>query len=88
MIRYALVAFDSTHQALAAEPILAAIGGRVCPVLREISASCGMAIRLDMSKADTACDMLSRRGVTAWAMYEIAQSGYAIISSNVYRRAD
>ena len=41
-----LLAFDSTHAALAAQKALAGYSPQVIPTPREISAGCGMALRL------------------------------------------
>lgn len=43
--RQYVVAFDSTHAAMAAASVLEARGARVMPTPRVISASCGMSLR-------------------------------------------
>ena len=77
---YALFAFDSTHQAIAAERLLTPLGGRVCPVLREITASCGVAIRIDTAFAGAAKKLLRGASVSGWRLYGVRQRGCNVVS--------
>ena len=53
---YYLLAFDSTHTAIAADRLLKPFGAAIMPTLRSISASCGMSLRL---RTETVSDALS-----------------------------
>ncbi len=49
-----VIAFESTHAALAAASALEARGARMMPTPRAISAGCGMSLRFDASTDDAA----------------------------------
>lgn len=49
-----VIAFESTHAALASEKALADMGAKLIPTPRAITASCGMSLRLAVDKADEA----------------------------------
>lgn len=49
-----LIAFDSTHAALASEKMLHDMGAALIPTPREITASCGMSLRIAAHLADEA----------------------------------
>ncbi|MEA5020310.1 MAG: DUF3343 domain-containing protein [Gordonibacter sp.] len=49
-----VIAFDSTHAALAAASALEARGARMMPTPRAISAGCGMSLRFDVATDDAA----------------------------------
>lgn len=53
-MQYYLLAFDSTHAAIAADRLLNPYGAVIMPTLRTITASCGMSLRLKDASASAA----------------------------------
>lgn len=49
-----VIAFESTHAAMASEKALSRFGATMLPVPRAISAGCGMALRFKAAGADEA----------------------------------
>ena len=72
---YLLFAFDSTNYAIAGEKVLKPLGAVVMPILREITASCGMAIRLTPEKEEEAVALLDSSDIPSWYLYRITQEG-------------
>ncbi len=72
---YHLFAFDSTHDAIRAQALLSGLGAVVMPTLREISASCGISLRLADACADEARQTLVGAGLCGWALYRVRQEG-------------
>ena len=68
MPRY-LLAFESTHAAMAANKALAAVAPAVIPTPRAITASCGMSLRFeaecDREAVALACGVKEARGLAA-----------------------
>lgn len=62
-----ILVFDSTHQALAAEKtaLLAGIPNELLPTPREISANCGLGLKLSESHLSSVQALLSERGIRA-----------------------
>lgn len=71
-----LLTFDSTHDALAAQKALAAVEPRVIPVPREITAGCGMAIRIAAENKRAFSEMMKRSTVEeeSFVLYQKADS--------------
>lgn len=53
-----IVAFDSTHAAMAAQKALAALHPYTIPTPREITADCGMSLRLGVDQGEEAMGIL------------------------------
>lgn len=77
MKEYGLFTFDSTHYAIRAQKLLAGIEIVVMPVLREISAACGMSIKVESDVAQKALEILERE-TEGWHLYHILQDGKSI----------
>ena len=60
---YALITFKSTHAAMAAQKSMGDIKFKICPVLRMISASCGIALRIDIAEAEKAKNLLTANNI-------------------------
>lgn len=71
--RYCLVAFKSTHHALAAEKALQEedIDQVVIPTPQEISASCGLALKINPSDCPQTVSLLKNRGLADIELYEV-----------------
>lgn len=68
MDSYCLLTFQSTHQFMVAEKILKdQFEMTIIPTLREISTGCGIAIKLNCSSADLACQKLADAGFSQTA---------------------
>lgn len=67
-----VLAFPSTHYAIAAEDALreAGIPFLVIPLPEWVAAHCGLALRLDEATAGVAVEELSRRGIRLEGCYD------------------
>ena len=54
-----VIAFDSTHAAMAADDALCDVPRAMIPTPRQITASCGMALRLDLTDDGSALRLLA-----------------------------
>ena len=72
---YVLLVFDSTHTALRSEELLSGLGARMMPTLREISASCGISLRLPPDRRDAAESRLQQGGLRGWRSYQVCTEG-------------
>ena len=82
--RYHLFAFDSTHDAIRAQALLSGFGAVVMPTLREISASCGISLRLADARAEEAGQTLANAGLCGWTLYRVRQEGKRLFCETVY----
>ncbi|MDA8211449.1 MAG: DUF3343 domain-containing protein [Clostridia bacterium] len=71
--KYCLVVFKSTHHALAAEKALqeGGIDQVVIPTPKEISASCGLALKINPSDCLQTVSLLRSRGLADIKVYEV-----------------
>ncbi|MDR0839865.1 MAG: DUF3343 domain-containing protein [Christensenellaceae bacterium] len=76
---YLLLAFESTHAAIAAQKALSALGVILIPTLRAITASCGMSLRFALSARQQALDILSAHGISGWTLYQVRQEGNRVL---------
>ena len=74
---YCLIVFDSTHAAIAAERLLKALNPAVMPMLRAITASCGMSLRLKPEQTEEAQALLAKSTLdpVLYRFYRIEQEG-------------
>lgn len=72
---YCLIAFDSTHAAIAAQRLLKALNPAVMPTLRAITASCGMSLRLKLEQAEEARALLAESSLdpALYRLYRVEQ---------------
>ena len=68
---YVLFAFDSTHAAIEAEKLLKDLGAVMMPTLREISASCGMSLRLRPEDREYAERRMAGSDIEGWHLYRV-----------------
>lgn len=65
MEQYCLITFDGTHRFMMAESVLKnEFDIIVIPTLREISAGCGISIKMDQKFSEAACQRLLESGLT------------------------
>ncbi len=72
---YLLITFDSSHTAFRAEQALLELNPVMMPTLREISASCGISLRLPLHLREDAEARLKRSGLTGWQSYHVLLQG-------------
>ena len=70
---YCLLAFDSTHDAIRAEELVTPLGAAVMPTLREITASCGISLRVPAQCGMQAADILRQNGMARWRLYRVQE---------------
>lgn len=58
---YYLYTFESTHGAIATEKLMAPVGCTVMPVPRHISTSCGIAVRIEPEKRESAAQLFREK---------------------------
>jgi len=77
MERYWLFAFDSPHAAIAAQRLLSGCGAVVMPTLRNITASCGMSLRLRDETIEEARGILRASSIdpALYRLYRVEQQG-------------
>lgn len=71
---YYLAVFDSTNAAILAQKLLDDLAPVMMPTLREISASCGMSLRLEPALAQAAARRLRDAQLRDWRIYRVEQS--------------
>jgi hypothetical protein len=71
--QFAVLGFDSTHDALDAEKLLGDLGIEVVPipVPKTLGARCGIALRLELADEDRAIGYLEAAGISAGARVRI-----------------
>ncbi len=69
-----VITFPSTYMALSAEKVVKSAGleGKLIPVPRKISTSCGMALRLAEHQLNQVLALLDEAGVEIEGVYELA----------------
>lgn len=60
-----VIAFESTHAAMAAEASLGSVPHAMIPTPRQITASCGMALRFEAEDDAAARDLFARQDAPA-----------------------
>ena len=74
-----ILAFESTHAAMAAQKLLAHLNPFVIPTPKAITAGCGMSLRMDAAAADEARLVLAGHpdiaGLSAWHLLEEGEGG-------------
>lgn len=77
---YYLLTFENTHDAITAKQILKnGIKFRTVPILREISTSCGISIRVELSEYDKLITKLEE--IKSYSLYSVDElSGKLIIN--------
>lgn len=72
MSAYYLYTFESTHGAISSHQLLKThMKAVIMPVLREINASCGMAVKVEESDFEQSLAIMKREGDTEFALYHI-----------------
>lgn len=74
MKEYYLFTFDSTHCAIQAQKLLRNLNVVMMPTLREISASCGISLKVQPPQRKEASELLKQQ-VAGWHLYHIFQDG-------------
>lgn len=71
--RNAVFTFETTHQAVAAQNILrrAGIGFDEVPPPQEVTAGCGLALRIPLGDLSTAVDVFASKDAPWEAVYEL-----------------
>jgi len=74
---YCVVVFPSTSQALKAEKVLKSVEAEfvMMPTPREISTSCGLAVKFRPQKTDEYCQVLAESQVLIEGVYHISRDG-------------
>lgn len=77
MEEYIVFAFDSTHEAIKSEKVLEKnkIDGRLIPLPPEISAGCGLSMRIKPEDKSLVLKELDKAGVDVGNMYLLRKEG-------------
>lgn len=73
MERFILITFASTHSAMKAERILAALKPIMMPTLRQISTSCGMSLKIEKENYDRALTSLQEAGIEGYKFFDVIE---------------
>lgn len=68
---YLLYTFESPHNAIKTQKLFESLNPKVIPVLREISESCGMAVKLSLDKLDESLDIIKSSDIKTWTLYRV-----------------
>lgn len=71
MDNFILITFASTHSAMKSEKILEGLKPIMMPTLRQISASCGMSLRIAKEDYDRAKFALQEGGIQGHRFYDV-----------------
>ena len=72
MDEYYLYTFESTHGAIASHKLLGAeMDAVMMPVLREISASCGMAVRVSPENGRRSLELMKQNSEVTFDLYHV-----------------
>lgn len=83
MEEYIVFAFDSTHEAIKSEKLLEEknVNGRLIPLPPEVSAGCGLALRINKEIKDEVISLLTNNDVSIGKMYSlIKENGKRIVN--------
>lgn len=73
---FCVISFDSSHQAIAAEVLVAGMqGARLVPLPPEISEGCGLALRVNREDVQKTLELLQANGAVYQNAYEMTVSG-------------
>lgn len=73
------VTFASASGAIAAQKALEGVcPAVVMPVLRQVSAGCGIALRVAVEDAARVRETLAAQGISGWTIYGVAGTGEAL----------
>lgn len=77
MEKYIIFAFDSTHAAILSEKVLKEnnLNGRLIPLPPEVSAGCGLSLRIDEKDRDIVSEKLSENNVGIDGVFELIKEG-------------
>lgn len=75
--KFNLITFNSTHEAIAAEKELqqSGIKMRIIPVPKEISAGCGISVKLNLEDLQEVRKILGEKNIETLAYYYIEKLG-------------
>ncbi len=68
---YILYTFESPHSAIKAQKVLESLKPKVIPVLRELSESCGMAVKISVDDMEKSLELMEESRVSKWSMYRV-----------------
>ncbi len=68
---YLLYTFDSPHSAIKTQKLLSEQNAKVIPVLRELSASCGMAVKIKADYLEESIKIMIDSTISKWTLYKI-----------------
>ena len=85
---YYMLTFPTTHDAMAAEKALSPqLPLAVMPTLRQVSASCGISLRLPPGQRETAEERLHQSGLRGWRSYQVRLEGKRPVCTLLYASA-
>ncbi len=68
---YILYTFNSPHSTIKAQKLLRELLPKVIPVLREISKSCGMSIKLKFELLENSLKIMNESNILNWTLYKV-----------------
>ncbi|MDO4772365.1 MAG: DUF3343 domain-containing protein [Bacillota bacterium] len=68
---YLLYTFKSPHVTIKSQKVMEGLQTKIIPVLREISESCGMALKVNLTDLDASLERIRASEIAAWNLYRI-----------------
>lgn len=68
---YLLYTFKSPHMTIKSQKVLEGLQTKIIPVLRELSESCGMALKVNGEDLDVSLERMRASEIGTWNLYRI-----------------
>lgn len=68
---YLLYTFKSPHMTIKSQKVLEGLQTKIIPVLRELSESCGMALKVNREDLDVSLERMRASEIATWNLYRI-----------------
>ncbi len=85
---YILYTFNSPHAAIKTQKLLNGLEPKVIPVLREISESCGMAVKIKIEHLEESVKIMKKSNLSKWILYKVIVSGGETSIEEIESRRD
>lgn len=69
--RYLLYTFKSPHMTIKSQKVMEGLETKIIPVLREISETCGMALKVREQDLELSLSLIRTSGIATWALYKV-----------------
>ncbi len=85
---YLLYTFNSPHSAIKTQKILNDLKPKLIPVLRELSESCGMAVKIIPEYLEDSIKIMDKSNIAKWALYKVTVLNGKTVIEKVQSKED